>query len=458
MDSVSLSPDKIFPDNYTRREIMGRLAKCPYSSAEDNAASCGVVLPVSDLEKHIESEHTGSNPMLNDSGLLECPYREVGCTVNFREDQREKHLEKEVHKHLQLMLTAYSRLKVVSSSRTNLEYPGATDYLRQESRDSNNAWPLDGESPEDYQFRRQRSWDSVRFARKQNIRPSSSRFASGSGSQAWQTVCEEPLPPHECLQRFVQGTPTSTYHSSGSHMDGTCGSSEKSKLNGQASSGGGGGVDPHLQDVFQRLVLLEQMNREKQIKINKLESEANSMRSLCAEFSETIKDFRASRYCNGVYVWKIPHFRAQCLALRRNPNQVLHSSGFYTSMFGYKICLRFNLNVPSSVPVDVPLEKDEETLLSLYVHFMQGEFDNSISWPFQGEMTLMIIHPKNPEEHITEAILSKPEAAAFAKPTSRRNLKGIGYPDFCSIHKIFNNDYVKDDAIEIKIIAKSLVD
>jgi TNF receptor-associated factor 6 len=89
---------------------------------------------------------------------------------------------------------------------------------------------------------------------------------------------------------------------------------------------------------------------------------------------------------------------------------------------------------------------------------MQGEFDDTLRWPFHGEFKMIIIHPFKPEDSITEIMESKPEAAAFSKPTLPRNPKGFGYPDICSINKVFSQGYVKNDTLVCKILAKARCD
>lgn len=136
------------------------------------------------------------------------------------------------------------------------------------------------------------------------------------------------------------------------------GGGESSKAAASTSSGS----EPHqLSDLFERLVRLEQNDREKQIKIDKLQSELASAVNLFSAATNIIKDLTA-RYCHGVFVWTIPDFSKLCKEMRKDPNRVKHSPGFYTDTFGYKLCLRFNLTTPSShgaasvQPVDVPLE------------------------------------------------------------------------------------------------------
>lgn len=99
---------------------------------------------------------------------------------------------------------------------------------------------------------------------------------------------------------------------------------------------------------------------------------------------------------------------------------------------------------------------DKETFISLYVHFMQGEFDETLRWPFQGELSLLIIHPSVPENSLVETIIAKPKgSAAYNKPQLYRNTNGIGFPDFCPMDRAFNEGYVKNDALVCKIYAKA---
>lgn len=97
---------------------------------------------------------------------------------------------------------------------------------------------------------------------------------------------------------------------------------------------------------------------------------------------------------------------------------------------------------------------DKETYISLYVHFMQGEFDDTLPWPFRGEMSLLIIHPSQPHLSIMEMIVAKP-GAAYGKPSLPRNPTGIGFREFCPMDKAFLEGYVKNDSLVCKIHAKA---
>jgi len=115
VDAVVLSVENIFPDNFTRREIMQCKAKCPFTKD-----GCTVSLCVSELERHVHSTHSsasatnghglGSENKLApaaqghtlSSGMVQCIYKDVGCASLFPLSQTEKHLETDVHHHLQV--------------------------------------------------------------------------------------------------------------------------------------------------------------------------------------------------------------------------------------------------------------------------------------------------------------------------------------------------------------------
>jgi len=102
------------------------------------------------------------------------------------------------------------------------------------------------------------------------------------------------------------------------------------------------GNPAQVKDIFERLVKLEQSDREKQIKVERLESQLSSAVKLFSTVTRAMDDLTA-RCCHGVYVWKIQAFTKLCLDMRKNPSLLLSSPGFYTGAFEYKLFLRFNL-------------------------------------------------------------------------------------------------------------------
>lgn len=103
MDGVSLSHENIFPDNYTRREIMQSKARCPFANS-----GCEAVLSLSEMDRHIHVDHASSlsSDKTNGSGfpsaadVVDCRFKEYGCDVRVHPSEIQRHLQADVHKHL----------------------------------------------------------------------------------------------------------------------------------------------------------------------------------------------------------------------------------------------------------------------------------------------------------------------------------------------------------------------
>lgn len=154
----------------------------------------------------------------------------------------------------------------------------------------------------------------------------------------------------------------------------------------------------------------------------------------------------AGRTCNGVYVWKIHEFARLRREALIGKTTVLHSKGFYTSFYGYKLCIRVNLN---------GVEKGNSSHISIFVHFMRGEYDDILTWPFRGKIVLSIMDQSELKQHITEVLESKPNLAAFQRPQNNRNHKGFGYIEFAPVSMIessnpHSSSYIMNDTLILK--------
>jgi hypothetical protein len=84
-------------------------AKCPYIKE-----GCRTVLAVNEMEKHIHMEHLSNslnltNGKVNGNGgnhscgdVMECEYKYVGCDIRATHLELQRHLETDVHHHLQV--------------------------------------------------------------------------------------------------------------------------------------------------------------------------------------------------------------------------------------------------------------------------------------------------------------------------------------------------------------------
>jgi len=153
----------------------------------------------------------------------------------------------------------------------------------------------------------------------------------------------------------------------------------------------------------------------------------------------------AGRYCNGAFTWKMHNFSSLHQKMRMCHSFVVYSHGFYSSVFGYKMCLRSNINIV----------KGEEHL-GVFLHLMQGENDESQVWPFVGQVTLTLFNQKEGliREHLSETMDTMPGLAAFERPTSDRNPRGFGFQEFIRVNGLYTGGFIHNDTLLVKVKVK----
>lgn len=160
---------------------------------------------------------------------------------------------------------------------------------------------------------------------------------------------------------------------------------------------------------------------------------------------ESLREEMIARQCNGCFLWRIDNVERHRQAAKNGTATALHSRGFYTSVYGYKICIRVNLN---------GIETGCNKHIALFIHFMKGDYDDLLDWPFHGTITLSILDQNKPQDDIranyTESLEANPNLAAFAKPTASRNHKGFGYIEFAPLTILDNPRYVKNSVLFIR--------
>lgn len=152
----------------------------------------------------------------------------------------------------------------------------------------------------------------------------------------------------------------------------------------------------------------------------------------------------SSQIWNGKFIWKINNFEKKFREARSGEIPVIHSQPFYTGIPGYRMCLRVNLN---------GIDSGAQTHLSMFVHLMQGTFDDILPWPFPGSLVLMVLdqdvhgEPKN----IRETLAARPNLQAFNRPKSTRNQKGYGYVEMIPHQILRTNRYLQNDSIFVRV-------
>ncbi|XP_065821920.1 uncharacterized protein [Labrus bergylta] len=196
---------------------------------------------------------------------------------------------------------------------------------------------------------------------------------------------------------------------------------------------------------------MEASNRQHKLDQDKIEALTNKVRQLertvglkdltVAEMEGRLREMSATTF-DGVFVWRISDFakKRQDAVAGRAP--AMFSPAFYTSKYGYKMCLRIYLNGDGT---------GRGSHLSLFFVVMRGLSDALLKWPFNQKVTLMLLDQSN-REHIIDAFRPDVTSSSFQRPVSEMNIAS-GCPLFCPLSKLdAKNSYIRDDTIFIKAI------
>ncbi|XP_075942829.1 TNF receptor-associated factor 2 [Anarhichas minor] len=204
-------------------------------------------------------------------------------------------------------------------------------------------------------------------------------------------------------------------------------------------------------EVERNSVTLEAFSHQHRLDQDKIENLSNKVRQLertvtmrDLQLSETEQLLRELQFCtyDGIFVWKVSEFlrRRQDAVAGRTP--AMFSPAFYSSKYGYKMCLRLYLNGDGT---------GRGTHLSLFFVVMRGKCDALLKWPFSQKVTLMLLDQNN-REHIIDAFRPDVTSTSFQRPISEMNIAS-GCPLFCPLAKLAGKSpYLRDDTIFIKAI------
>nr|XP_034192376.1 TNF receptor-associated factor 6-like isoform X2 [Osmia lignaria] len=188
-----------------------------------------------------------------------------------------------------------------------------------------------------------------------------------------------------------------------------------------------------LKNLYERIVLLEQQNRELSITISNQKTQLTTLQTSLRFNQEEL----FLRSCNGVYIWRLHSFQEKLRSMMNDSLKMFYSPGFYTSLNGYKICARINVS-----------SKDPE-FLSLLLHIMKSESDDGLDWPFNGTMCFILVNPHDSEKDIREITSSRPDLEAFRKPVCELNKRSFGYTEFVRIRDL--PDFLQNDCLIFRI-------
>ena len=190
-----------------------------------------------------------------------------------------------------------------------------------------------------------------------------------------------------------------------------------------AGRGGGAWVDQHVVD-----------------KIAELEGLVAMLKVRVAELELQLQASLATTH-NGVFLWRIPNVTQRRSDAKAKRICSIYSPPFYTSRFGYKLCVRAYLDGDGI---------GHETHLSVFIVVMKGEYDALLPWPFRHKVSLVLLDQGH-HKHIVQTFKPTPDLPSFMRPQSEMNVAS-GCPQFAPLEVLNDPRYVKDDVMFIKCI------
>ncbi|XP_060620656.2 TNF receptor-associated factor 6 [Anolis sagrei] len=413
IDNEILLETQLFPDNFAKREILSLTVKCPNKDCnqkmelrhlEDHQQHCGFA-----SEKCPQCQGIFQKNQLQEHIKLECPRRQVSCPNCALLMPYE---EKEVHDGVCLL------------ANVCCEYCNTVLIREQLPNHYDNDCPTapvpctysDFGCPEKMQRNElARHWQEFTQVHMrmmaQTLRnfhvtdPASGNFHGGLSFDP--SLFSQAMPPScECSPEVRNFKET-------------------------------------IQQLEGRLVRQDHQIRELIAKMETQNSQMGDLKGTIKNLEEKITELEAQQ-CNGIFIWKIEHFSVYLKALEEERPVVIHSPGFYTGKPGYKLCMRLHIQLPNVQRC--------ANYISLFVHIMQGEYDNYLPWPFQGTIRLSVLDQSegSPRQNHEEVMDTKPELLAFQRPKTRRNPKGFGYVTFMQLQTLKQRTYIKEDTVLVR--------
>ncbi|KAM6169817.1 TNF receptor-associated factor 2 [Rhynchocyon petersi] len=408
-----LDSSSAFPDNAARREVEGLPAVCPHSGC----TWTGTV-------KEYESEHEGHCPFM----LTECP----ACKAAVPLGEKERHTELECPER--------------SLSCPHCQAPCCQASL-QVHLERCPQLPLTCEGCGNTTIPREKLQDHIKTCGRCKV---PCRFqALGCPDM----VAGEQLQGHEVgqLQEHLGLLLARVLEVKSFSGDGSSGLLERCDTLERKTATFENIVCVLNREVERVAMTAEACSRQHRLDQEKIEALSSKVQQLersiglkdlaLADLEQKVREMEAATY-DGVLIWKITDFARKRQEAVAGRAPAIFSPAFYTSRYGYKMCLRVYLNGDGT---------GRGTHLSLFFVVMRGPHDALLRWPFNQKVTLMLLDQNN-REHVIDAFRPDITSSSFQRPVSEMNIAS-GCPLFCPVSKMeAKNSYVRNDAIFIKAI------
>jgi hypothetical protein len=148
--------------------------------------------------------------------------------------------------------------------------------------------------------------------------------------------------------------------------------------------------------------------------------------------------WQPGRYVTGTYRPVGAQFTMTDFDEYKRDDDVWYSPHFYTHPNGYKMYLRIDANGNAS---------GRGTHLSVFVCLMQGEFDDQLKWPFQGNITIKLANQEEDRDHVIQTFYSRDAGERCERVMTKERINnGWGIGRFLS-HAELQPKYLKNNCI-----------
>ena len=206
-----------------------------------------------------------------------------------------------------------------------------------------------------------------------------------------------------------------------------------------------GDLDGHLKSCTQRQQMVQCCFTDIGCRASFLESEreTHDRESVRQHLNMAVHCLRAEMRLPP-RVFKIENFSA-----KRRIGEPWFSSGFYSHVGGYRMCLKV---FPDGVV------SGRGKCMSVTVVLMRGENDDHLIWPFRGEVTFSVLNQASDNHHVTEtAKFDRTEGSEVNRRVidGERNAHGRGFPEFLH-HRVLQfgsegRQYLLGDAVYVRV-------
>ena len=142
------------------------------------------------------------------------------------------------------------------------------------------------------------------------------------------------------------------------------------------------------------------------------------------------------------FTWRVDGFSEVLRKAKSGEKTSIQSSPFYRCRYKCKMAI-----YPNGAATG------ENTHLSLYLKIMKGEYDATLTWPFDKKYKFTLIDQQENEhdrENVVSSEIRDPKSSSVQRPVQKENV-GRGFHQFVSHEKLQKRRYIVDDTIFVQV-------